>query len=190
MHESLLTDRSAFFKRALTGAWTEAKDRKVNFPEDEPFIFRIYIHLLYTDTIATRPLCLGLFTDINDYERLDLAKLYVLAEKLQDVETKDKTLAAVVGTFRVELGSKREVLSASFVQTIYGGTPRGSMARRLIIDHFVEQGTGTPFKLDQSCTDSQWPTEFLHELLVDFLNRRETLIDTFADGNASRYMKP
>lgn len=164
----------------------------MRLPKDEPSVFHIYIHLLYTDQIAVQPNAFGVSESKIDTEteRLTLAKLYVLAEKLQDVKSKDKTLAGVMGSCYVKPGGKRYPLTAEFVRTIYGGTPTGSMARKLTVDHFVEQGSGAPFKTDDDQEGSTWPVEFLQEPLADVLDRRATLNDTFADGDATPYMEP
>ncbi|KAF2024703.1 hypothetical protein EK21DRAFT_117548 [Setomelanomma holmii] len=39
VHESLITTRSPFFKKAMTGNWKEAQERVVKLPDDEPVIF-------------------------------------------------------------------------------------------------------------------------------------------------------
>lgn len=51
----LLVARSDFFKKALSGEWKEATERVVNLPEEKPWIFAIYTHVLYTGTVATKP---------------------------------------------------------------------------------------------------------------------------------------
>ncbi|KAH6637814.1 hypothetical protein C7974DRAFT_148983 [Boeremia exigua] len=191
VHQSLLTGRSPFFDKALNGRWAEADERAVKLHEDEPTVFAVYVHLLYTDKIAVSPTLFGTTTGDVDGERKILAKLYILAEKVQDVETKNKTMAALMGTLRDQVGGKRVSLSLRFVQTIYNGTPNGSMARKLIVDSFVEQGTGTPFRLGGRMEDAVWPVEFMQELLAEVLDRRATLKDTFTTGDreVSSYME-
>jgi hypothetical protein len=51
-HESFLTMRSEFFRRAMNGAWEEADTRVVKLPEDDPDIFALYINYVYTAQLA------------------------------------------------------------------------------------------------------------------------------------------
>ncbi|KAI4697602.1 uncharacterized protein J4E84_000734 [Alternaria hordeiaustralica] len=46
-HESSLTSRSEFFRRAMNGNWQEADTRVINFPDDEPDTFALYISYVY-----------------------------------------------------------------------------------------------------------------------------------------------
>jgi hypothetical protein len=97
VHNALLTARSLFFKSALNGNWVEAIERAVNLPEDDPQTFKTYVHLLYTGDFATEsdP---NLGIDESHDKLLSLAKLYVLAEKLQDIETKNESLTVLITT--------------------------------------------------------------------------------------------
>ena len=61
MHESLLTSRSKFFKKAMNKGWKEAEDKLVKLPEDDPDIFALYEQLVYTG-------CIPVFDD--DPERI------------------------------------------------------------------------------------------------------------------------
>ena len=189
VHKSLLISRSSFFKKALTGNWVESNERVVRLIDDEAIIFQNYVHPLYTDKIAVSPDPFDTKPGDIDCERLTLAKLYVLAEKLQDVETKNKVLSAMIGSCQYQVGKKKQVLDANFVRTIYGGTMPGSKARRFTVDYFAQQSTGAPFKSGESGTGSAWPSEFTQELLVDVLDKRVAPNGASFSGNALPYME-
>lgn len=88
IHQHSIAFRSAFFKKAITGDWKEAQDRVVKLPEDELTTFQHYVHLLYTGKLGVVPES-GPAPYDGGEEKIRLAKLYVLAEKLQDVDTKN-----------------------------------------------------------------------------------------------------
>ena len=79
-----MSTKSAFFSHAVHGAWKEAEERKVTLPEDDPEVFSLYFNAVYSDKIRT------VSSENNDRSvegHLQLAKLYVLAEKLVDTHT-------------------------------------------------------------------------------------------------------
>jgi len=53
VHESFLTSRSEFFRRALNGNWQEAETRVIKLPDDDPEIVALYINFVYTGQLST-----------------------------------------------------------------------------------------------------------------------------------------
>jgi hypothetical protein len=47
IHERLLTQRSEFFRAALTGRFKEARDKTVRLEDDDPMYFEFFVHWLY-----------------------------------------------------------------------------------------------------------------------------------------------
>ncbi|KAF1939775.1 hypothetical protein EJ02DRAFT_351559, partial [Clathrospora elynae] len=47
VHESLLTQRSKFFRAALTGRFKEDADKIVRLQDEEPSHFEFFVHWLY-----------------------------------------------------------------------------------------------------------------------------------------------
>lgn len=189
VHESLLISRSLFFKKALNGPWTEATSRVVRLAGDDAGVFHHYVHLLYTDNIAVSSFRISDVPNGLQGERLVLAKLYVLAEKLQDTKTKRKALSAVYASCQAKAGMQKQSLDINFVQMIYEGTPSGSMARKLTVDHFVDRSTGDPFKASDLATGPTWPAEFMQELLTIVLDKRAPPVDKAASGDVLQYME-
>jgi hypothetical protein len=102
--------------------WKEAIERLIKLPNDEPETFQSYLHLLYTNDIAVIPDPLPANYDGRE-ERLSLAKLYVLAEKLLDVDVKNATLKAMFHS-TCQLGSDGIVYVSGLpvIRIIYAGT--------------------------------------------------------------------
>lgn len=50
-HKDLLCSRSPFFTNALREEWKEGQDNKVELPDDDPDIFAMYMHMLYTGKV-------------------------------------------------------------------------------------------------------------------------------------------
>ncbi|KAF2851211.1 hypothetical protein T440DRAFT_371000, partial [Plenodomus tracheiphilus IPT5] len=125
IHESLITARSLFFKLAMSGKWKESDDRRVNLPEDDPDTFHVYVNLLYTGVLAVVPDPVpARYAGLE--ERLKLAKLYVLAEKLQDTATKNVALEAMLVACRKKFDGQSRVPGRETIKIVYEGTPDGS----------------------------------------------------------------
>ncbi|KAH4220986.1 hypothetical protein HBI06_162130 [Parastagonospora nodorum] len=131
-HESFLTSRSEFFRRAMNGSWTEAESRVVKLPEDEPAIFAIYLNL---EELASLEFLA--FSNLITPEYEDIFRMYVLAEKLQDKGAKNGALAAAVSVSEVmDSANNSTVPAAEIANLVYKGTPEGSPGRRLVIDMY------------------------------------------------------
>jgi hypothetical protein len=142
-HESFLTTRSEFFRRAMNGNWTESDTRLFKLPEDDPKTFALYLNYAYTGQLSTTrrsaeevgSLELHTFDRYIECEYRSLLQLYVLAEKLQDVLAKNDILIAVVDVSQMR---SAEMMSAvpglKIASILYEGTPYTSPARRLVTD--------------------------------------------------------
>jgi hypothetical protein len=188
VHEPVLMNRSLFFKKALSGTWTEAKERLVNLPEDDPSIFQIYVHLLYTNHIAVVSDKKTPHGENGVQERLELAKLYMLADKLQDVDTKNKALATFIASC---LGSPSRhivtLISSGTVQALYNGTPTGSLARKFLVNLYTEKATGETIKAGKEQHMGLLPAEFTLELLANTLDKRIVVSKSLASGIITQY---
>jgi hypothetical protein len=142
-HESFLTARSEFFRRAMNGNWEEATTRVVKLPDDKSDTFGLYLNAIYTGELTTirktREQLATLSHDefkmhiMAEYQEIFL--LYVLAEKLQDRVTKNAAITAVLAVSRLRSADNYWTTpSVDIVNTVYTGTPRSSPARRLITD--------------------------------------------------------
>jgi hypothetical protein len=176
VHEKLVTTRSEFFKRAASGLWQQDATHLVNLPEDDPDVFKIYLNLVYTGQLATQ----------SADEWIKLCRLYVLAEKLQDLQAKNETIKGMYAY----CGEKADPIftgvahrfPAAATKELYEGTPERSQARKLIAD------------LYGNCADERWlkgaiaefPAEFYHDVLVRLLKKRSAVRFGWTVGTSSR----
>jgi len=142
-HESFLTSRSEFFRRAMNGKWAEADSRAVKLPDDKPETFALYLNFVYTGQLITMRksaeelaiLTEDTFVDYIVDEFDDIFRLYVLAEKLQDASAKNAAITAAVEVAQLKSVAKKcTVPSLSTANHVYEGTPEGSPARRFLAD--------------------------------------------------------
>jgi hypothetical protein len=142
-NESILTARSEFFRRAMNGSWEEAEIRVIKLPEDVPDVFANYLNFIYTgqfsvarknrEEVAT--LIGAEHTDYVCEEHAALLSVYVLAEKLQDVQAKNDAIRAVLDVTELKSANKGWAApSLTTVNMTYHGTTEGSPARRLLVD--------------------------------------------------------
>lgn len=168
----------------MSGSWKEAKDRLVNLPDDDPTTFNCYLHFMYTGTLAitlsgpTQSYVLAM-SSTTGAERCalteKLADLYVLAEKLQDITTKNAVLEAMLLNSR-KTSSKvyggRWYPGLGAVSKVYKGTPASSPTRKLLVDIFTCQGDSSWLFMTQ-----YWPTDFVREVAVQLLEKRARPVD-------------
>jgi hypothetical protein len=142
-HESFLTSRSEFFRRAMNGNWAESESRVIKLPDDTPEIFAIYLNIVYTGQLVTMRKTKEELASLEakafgvelqrEYE--DVFCLYVLAEKLQDKAVKNAALVAAINISETTHSAKDwRVPELEIVNQVYQSTPEGSSGRRLVID--------------------------------------------------------
>ncbi|KAH6637768.1 hypothetical protein C7974DRAFT_148065 [Boeremia exigua] len=184
VHESLLTTRSQFFKKAMEGPWIEAESRVVRLTEDDPVTFQLYVDLLYTGRVAVlRELPSDDPRSI--LEKAELAKLYVLAEKLQDMEAKNQTINAVIASSRFkQAGGSVYAPGYNFIRIIYDGTPSGSKMRKLLVELYTMDAAS-------SWIDSyhEFPCEFMEALLKSVLDLRKPRLGLVNTADVTRFME-
>jgi hypothetical protein len=127
----------------MNGSWKEAETRIVNLPDDSTHIFGLYLNFVYTGKFNTmrkseqelHRLDETTFKNHIEHEYQDLFRIYVLAEKLQDISAKDAAITAAIEVSQVAMRDGSWI-PPSFVtaNNIYEGTPEGSLGRRLVMD--------------------------------------------------------
>ncbi|KAJ4990760.1 hypothetical protein SVAN01_03769 [Stagonosporopsis vannaccii] len=186
IHEQLLTTRSLFFKKAMSGAWSESRKRTVELPEDEAATFQRYVDLLYTDQVP-----IDHKADVQNVgrsvkeEQECIAKLYILAEKLQDIDTKNKAVAALIASITEKRADGAAYsVDCNTLTTIYAGTPSNSLMRRVVVDDYSSNARGSWVGYDESV-----PDEFVRDLLINVLDRRAAGPNLFDTRDISLYME-
>jgi hypothetical protein len=165
VHASVVCRRPKFFEKAMSGDWKEAQDKSVDLREDDPETFSLYTQLLYTGTLpiaaSDRP--------NKPLEWSVLARLYVLAEMLMDITTKNTVLNALLSKYREVLNGMRHAPGIESVKIIYEGTSSHSPARRLMVDCYNDITTGSKFITTSSL---ELPRDFLYDLTIAMLDHR------------------
>ncbi|KAF2679134.1 hypothetical protein K458DRAFT_408387 [Lentithecium fluviatile CBS 122367] len=180
VHQNLITARSEFFKRATNGQWQESNERTVYLSGDKPSIFELYLNLVYTGNLATEDYSEN---NVPVHEYAALAKVYVLAEKLQDTKAKDFVLEAILLTFRATVYFILQRPPIEAIRIIYEGTPDTSLARKLMVDLYTEHG-----EQDWLEGESDIPHEFLYDITMRlFLQRTHQTIKSTSVCPLSRY---
>lgn len=168
LHEGIICERSEFFRRAMSGNWIEKEERLVKLPEERPLVFDMYVSLLYTNrTLDCEQSTEGeiepkAFRNVQQKQYRALCKLYVLAEMLQDLEAKKAALKAMITTSQMYIEQSWWKPNEHFVRDLYGSTPRGSPARRWLVDIWSNVKASS---LESYGADSL-PNEFLLDLAV------------------------
>ncbi|KAI4627604.1 uncharacterized protein J4E87_004168 [Alternaria ethzedia] len=149
----IMRKRSEFFNRALSGNWSEKKDRLVELPEDDPEIFAFYINIIYTGAISSQTDNHRLPNNELQAYFLAIVKSYILAEKLQDKQAKNTALLTL-HTVTVRLSFPERLPNAEIVDLMYKNTSKGSLGRRLMVDIWNNNYTKTVLEKSESiCKD-------------------------------------
>ncbi|KAF3004770.1 hypothetical protein E8E13_001582 [Curvularia kusanoi] len=138
-------------------------------PEDDPEIFATYLHFICTNEFCVLPNTNGEtqkeVKDSHLMTQMSLVRLYVLAEKLQDVKSKDGILRGIIKNCHIvhPPDDMRYLLGADPIAVLYKGTPKGSMARRIAVEYKAWEGNAA------NITSVEWPKEFLAELAFELM---------------------
>ncbi|KAI8939496.1 hypothetical protein NX059_003267 [Plenodomus lindquistii] len=187
IHESIITIRSVFFKNAMSGNWKEAMDRKVSLPEDDANTFRVYVHLLYTGIVAVSSEKAPAYDDGSE-EFDNIARLYVLAEKLQDVKAKNAAINAMLIAKRtMRINNSCCSPTSSCIQIVYAGIANKSPMRKLLVDIFVRYAQKGWHVI--ASEDACLPLDFYHDLTRSLVLERVQPKDLRIFEEVSKYME-
>ena len=145
VHEKLLSKSSNFFEAALSHDWKESKERLIKLEEEDAVVFNVYLHWLYH---ATLPILDTSRSSSDQSEYSQLAKAFVLGEKLQDNSFKGAVLTAFDKRYdengSEENGSEENqgsIPGGPVIRTIYDGTPCDSKVREKISGYWAKGGS-------------------------------------------------
>ncbi|KAF2751804.1 hypothetical protein M011DRAFT_393993, partial [Sporormia fimetaria CBS 119925] len=149
VHQEMLTKRSEFSRRAMNGNWAATDTRVITLDDIEPLNFQIYANLVYTNLIAI---------DQEDEEYLDTwAGVFVVAERLQDVQAKIIFVAAFHKKFTVP--------DSRIVTEVYEGTVKGNKMRRYMVDLYCAK---SPKRL-KAYFEEDDPDYYCHDFLFGLI---------------------
>ncbi|KAI4711420.1 hypothetical protein J4E89_003985 [Alternaria sp. Ai002NY15] len=140
-------------------------------PDDDPDTFRLYLNLVYTHQLVTR----------GTGQWLKLCRLYVLAEKLQDITSKNQIIDGMYAFFS-EIACQptlsvniSRMLPAAATTELYEGTSKQSQARELVLDFYADSGNVSWLLSEQA----KLPTDFICDVAVRLLQRRGYVFSGF-----------
>lgn len=168
VHEGLVRASSEFFDKAMRRDWKEATDRVVKLPNDDPTVFRLYVHWLYSGTL---PCQIDEPNPTGNLEYLQLAKAHVLGIKLLVKRFADATVDAIIEkAHSIASDGHSWFPDGEAIRYLYANTLPSSPVRRLLVDFYV------------SCGNKDWvaewdspeerPSEFLFDLAVGLYEKQ------------------
>jgi len=171
VHSKLLTSRSDFFKHATNHDSKESEETIVALPDGDPDTFRRYLNLVYAHQLVTK----------ETMQWLKLCRLYVLAEKLQDVTSKNQVIDGMCVFFneitcQYALRQKiHRTLPAEATAELYDGTTHTSKARKLLVDLYTDFGSESWLQNNRE----PLPEDFIKELAFRLLQKRGPVFSDF-----------
>ena len=162
VHEKLIRESSPFLNKAMSGEWRESSEDAVKLPEDEPEIFGVYVHWLYYGTMPV-------IGNSPFLEYLNLAKGYILGDKLLDTRYQDATIHAIIERSVTPHEDKLWYPLTSTIEHAYNNTGESAKIRKLLVDLYVFAGQGNWLNPKNA---SSVPQPFLFELSSKLLDLR------------------
>ena len=142
----------------MNGNWNEASERLVRLPTDSATPFALYLDAIYTSSLPILP------DDPKTGHQFDtLVKVYVLAEKLIDIKTKNLAVQAMAARGRDGHHCKLTTL-----RDLYHGTPSISPARRFLVDLFVANCKSGSIEQYHKIPDGDIPQELFLDIIQAF----------------------
>ncbi|KAF2122075.1 hypothetical protein BDV96DRAFT_627241 [Lophiotrema nucula] len=163
--EVVLTSKSEFFKRAMSGKWVESETRVVNLPNDDARVFGLWIHFAYTQQIPIMEV-----PSFLPWDQLNLQLLWTKnTTTLVDCTCSNAVVLAILALSQTKDSEKGWILpSKDTVKMIYEGTIEGNAARRLVVDIWVYARLGSVLAASDTL-----PKEFFRDISVKLMTKMD-----------------
>jgi hypothetical protein len=150
----VLTDQSPFFAKAFQGPFKEAETKVMELPDDEPETFARF--KAWVRLARTKPDCVAIAdTEVKNHMKiLDLAKLWVFAEKVRVPILQNTVMSYIVDRYKDYNG--RNIALDTF-NYVFDNTTEHSQLRRVFVDFVVHN------------MDREWYDEHKGGLHVEFI---------------------
>ena len=137
IHRSHLERTSPCFQSDVKSAPLREDGAVIVLREEDPETLNLYFNFVYTGAIPCQRSATPVFDGIAtpDVEGTELAKLYLLGEKYQDVRLRDAAIRSIFAkgkNFHTRTGGGR-FLTGSAVDIIYKGSNEDSPAREVMV---------------------------------------------------------
>ncbi|KAL1642370.1 hypothetical protein SLS58_005444 [Diplodia intermedia] len=155
IHKDLLCSSSPFFRKACNGNWKEARERRVELPEDTPECFDVYVQWLYSDQLFLKH-----EDEENDYEKIDwdlFLGVYLLGDKLLDRKFKEACVDIAFQSIDHEI-------AADHAKTLYNALPPSDPYRRLYVRFWAYWAKPYWFDPEDNADATDAPLEFFRDV--------------------------
>lgn len=164
VHKDIFCAISPFFKAALSHDFQEAADQTISLPEDDGETFDRLTQWIYTRDFSLP----SVDTKEEVIKRyLGLARLFVLADKLQIMSLRNHTISIIYQILR----DPEWLPSAEVVLYICSNTRRNCGLRRLLVACYVWKCDPDWFDKDECASYLQEVGEFAVDLAIGFAQR-------------------
>ncbi|EOA89537.1 hypothetical protein ACJQWK_02365 [Exserohilum turcicum] len=158
IHKDVLTSTSDFLRNAIKPQWRRDGVLQADLAEEDPGAMHAYCQWLY----SRKPLTLSPSNDTA----VHLARLYVLGEKLMDKTFQEAAIDAIIDNASE---SNAIYVARNMIKIIYDGTPKGSPARRLMVDLCAYSAATAPGSTTMALLRG---TDFFEELVPALIKVR------------------
>ena len=143
--ETLLTEKSEFFKAACRNEWREVSSRIVKIPEVDGDAFNAYLNWVYRDRVAVgyhHPLAGRSYTAFeSNFALHDLIQLCLLADRFVDVQLRNLTVNAILCVLGRVYGDDEDwsaAITPDMIALVWSSTTAKRALRRLIVDFYAQ----------------------------------------------------
>jgi hypothetical protein len=157
VHRQPFIERSKFLEAASSSRWTSGTRKPVDLTEHEPEVFASYMQCVYHGSVAVPKLPV-----YEEGKSLGgLIKLYLLADKLNDILTSNLVMDEII-----HLSEEwRRIPCDDEVALAYRLTTTGNPLRSICRDYFVHEGTA---RLLETLEEGTLPFQFIKDVLLEF----------------------
>jgi hypothetical protein len=158
IHNGVLCNKSRFFRAACSTRWTQGQNKVVQLPDVDPLVFQRYVDWSYGDILVS-----GTRKDLHKKLSI-LVDLHLLADKLDDVKLRNRTITALTRCSWVG----HLCPPVPIITLIWSNTTSSSALRKLVIDMLMLKGTLSQFEKDLK----EYPAELVQQVALKFIQQR------------------
>ena len=158
IHQDLICAKSKFFKAACSTRWRSGNERAVRLPDADPSIFKAYSNWIYSGGLPKDTCTSERSDDDKAAETALLVELYILGDKLDDIEMRNAIKRQLLNTMR----RQSTLTDSKPIRRIYESTLPGSLMRKMMVDVTLKRQVPSNF----AEIISMYPLEFVQDVAV------------------------
>lgn len=172
VHKNLLL-QSPFFRAALEGDFTEAHTGEIRLPEDDPDIFAIYAHWLYTGDIACEVEAHSSMVVSEHFRRYKtLLKCYFLGDRTCHNQFTDAVMDAIIYHYQTRIEHARYRPWFCHVNLVYENLMQADVPlKRWLVDLWAKPDGDEDVFVRRATTDNSH-AEFVLDLAKVLMKRK------------------